>query len=246
MNTLQKIILVYASFTSFIYIAYFYNYIEFSKNNETYFPLFNTSIFLYNEWISIDYNWYYNFIILFYFRMVIKLYCTYKYCFLSFQLIKCIIIHILIDTIVEPFHIINFIYSNILMNLYFRILIPLYSHILLTTDSNIDIELEHTLNRNIIKSTFIEDKPECCPVCFDILTFTDKPLSCGHYIHRKCIVLSKQTRCSLCRAEIILYKKELHTIINYDIHHIYNYRLNLCDTVINYIYSYKLYDISTT
>ena len=140
------------------------------------------------------------------------------------KIIKCITIHVIIYTIVEPFYIINFIYSR---------LIP---YIITNTepDSEPDSELENTLNRNIINSTFIQEKPDCCPVCFDTLTKHDKPLSCGHYIHRKCIILSKQTRCSICRAEIFLYKKELHTILDYNC----NYDSTLCISIINYINSY--------
>jgi hypothetical protein len=206
---------------SLIFIGYIYNYIEFSRNNDTYFPLFYTTLYAYNEWISLDFKWYYNFIFGFYSTMIFKLYFIHNH-LQTMKLIKCISIHVIIDTIVEPFVIINFIYSHI---------IP---YIITNTDA--DTELEYTLNRNIIKSTFIEEKPNCCPVCFDVLTKHDKPLSCGHHIHRKCIVLSKQTRCSICRAEIFLYKKELHTILDYDYN--CNYDCNLCISIIKYIRSY--------
>ena len=47
------------------------------------------------------------------------------------------------------------------------------------------------------------DKPNECPVCYEILR-TSKPLSCGHWVHKKCIVKSLKNECPICRKEVEL------------------------------------------
>lgn len=47
------------------------------------------------------------------------------------------------------------------------------------------------------------EKPSECPVCYEILR-TSKPLSCGHWVHKKCIVKSLKNECPICRKEVEL------------------------------------------
>jgi len=47
------------------------------------------------------------------------------------------------------------------------------------------------------------DKPNECPVCYEVLR-TSKPLSCGHWVHKKCIVKSLKNECPICRKEVEL------------------------------------------
>jgi hypothetical protein len=63
-------------------------------------------------------------------------------------------------------------------------------------------------DRKVEISSFIEQKPEYCPVCLENLTESDNPLSCGHYIHRGCIIRSRKTCCPLCKRELQLSIEE--------------------------------------
>lgn len=51
------------------------------------------------------------------------------------------------------------------------------------------------------------EKPHECPVCFETLR-TSKPLSCGHWVHKKCIVKSLKNECPICRKEVELNELE--------------------------------------
>lgn len=50
-------------------------------------------------------------------------------------------------------------------------------------------------------------KPSECPVCMDDLKDEHQPLSCGHWVHRHC-VLQWKDQCPVCRQKISLTKKE--------------------------------------
>ena len=54
---------------------------------------------------------------------------------------------------------------------------------------------------------FKHPKPEECIICCDSLQNTDRPLSCGHWIHKKCILKWKD-ECPICRRKLILTRKE--------------------------------------
>ncbi len=54
-------------------------------------------------------------------------------------------------------------------------------------------------------------KPTECPICTDELDTNAQPLSCGHWVHRKCILKWKD-ECPICRATIKLTKKERSTL----------------------------------
>lgn len=51
---------------------------------------------------------------------------------------------------------------------------------------------------------FVEmPRPRDCPVCMNRITRTHRPLSCGHYVHRACIVRSGRPLCPLCRTRLV-------------------------------------------
>lgn len=51
------------------------------------------------------------------------------------------------------------------------------------------------------------DKPEECPICYESLN-TEKPLSCGHWMHKCCVIKSKKDECPICREKIELTVEE--------------------------------------
>jgi hypothetical protein len=66
--------------------------------------------------------------------------------------------------------------------------------------------------RKVIYNNFIEDIPDYCPVCAEEGFHESDLLSCGHYVHKWCIIRSKKTICPVCRAEIELTDIELEII----------------------------------
>ncbi len=50
-------------------------------------------------------------------------------------------------------------------------------------------------------------KPAECPICTDSLDNISQPLSCGHWVHKSC-VLKWKDQCPVCRAKIRLTKRE--------------------------------------
>lgn len=50
-------------------------------------------------------------------------------------------------------------------------------------------------------------KPDECPICTESLNDVFRPLSCGHWVHRKCILKWKD-QCPVCRAKVQLTAKE--------------------------------------
>jgi hypothetical protein len=57
------------------------------------------------------------------------------------------------------------------------------------------------------------EKPEDCAVCTDSLSNETKPLSCGHWVHRKCVMDWGRDICPICRKTITLSAAE-HRHIN--------------------------------
>ena len=55
---------------------------------------------------------------------------------------------------------------------------------------------------------YVSEKPCECPVCFESLKNEKKSLSCGHWVHKDCIIKSKKDTCPLCRQTIKLNKEE--------------------------------------
>ena len=61
----------------------------------------------------------------------------------------------------------------------------------------------------------IIDRPDECPVCMDHLERDEKPLTCGHWVHKECIIKSGKGQCPICRFELYLTLKERHECTNY-------------------------------
>ena len=61
--------------------------------------------------------------------------------------------------------------------------------------------------------SFVCEKPSECPVCYEPLE-TDKALSCGHWVHKTCIIKSKKDNCPMCRQKVKLTRREREDMIN--------------------------------
>jgi len=98
--------------------------------------------------------------------------------------------------------------------LYKRIYNIVYPEPILIPQSLLDLiqPHQHQSIRNVVHTDFIEDKPGECPICWESLDEIDQPLSCGHYMHRSCLLNAGKTRCGICRQEVYLSDDELATI----------------------------------
>ena len=67
-------------------------------------------------------------------------------------------------------------------------------------------------------------KPEECSICMDSTSNIHTPLSCGHWIHKKCIIQWGKNECPICRRKINVIKHKVNNSIDYRIlaHSIYN------------------------
>ena len=62
-------------------------------------------------------------------------------------------------------------------------------------------------------SAFTCEKPNECPVCYEALEDL-KPLSCGHWVHKSCIIKSKKDKCPMCREKVKLTRREREDMIS--------------------------------
>ncbi len=65
--------------------------------------------------------------------------------------------------------------------------------------------------RNIENSSKIYDIPDECCICTNKVKCFDRQ-SCGHYVHKHCIIANAKTDCPICRNEIALTRDELMQI----------------------------------
>jgi hypothetical protein len=61
-------------------------------------------------------------------------------------------------------------------------------------------------------SQFQAEKSQDCPVCFESLDNENKTLSCGHWVHKECIIKSKKDCCPLCRQTVNLSLEEQYNL----------------------------------
>ena len=59
-----------------------------------------------------------------------------------------------------------------------------------------------------------QEKPEECIVCFESLANQKRSLSCGHWIHKNCIIKSAKAECPICRKQLLLGKNDMKLIKN--------------------------------
>ena len=45
-------------------------------------------------------------------------------------------------------------------------------------------------------------KPKTCPVCFCSIHQCQRPLCCGHWVHRRCVEKSGKAECPICRHQL--------------------------------------------
>lgn len=76
-------------------------------------------------------------------------------------------------------------------------------------DSRLDSRVRNDLYRprQVVHCNTIFDHPGDCPVCCMEIGQEER-LSCGHYIHKSCIIFSAQTVCPMCRQEVELTREE--------------------------------------
>lgn len=55
-------------------------------------------------------------------------------------------------------------------------------------------------------------KPGECPICLEHIKEEYKPLSCGHWCHRKCLI-KWDDKCPICKARVTLSKKNQQLLI---------------------------------
>ena len=56
-------------------------------------------------------------------------------------------------------------------------------------------------------TTYKFEKPDNCPICLTSIKKINKPLSCGHWVHKSCILKWKD-QCPVCRQKIELSNKD--------------------------------------
>jgi len=78
----------------------------------------------------------------------------------------------------------------------------------MTNSTEKKIWIINKLSRDIKISTWKQPIPEECAVCCEAVTNKDY-LSCGHCIHKKCVIKSNKTTCPCCREEILLTREDL-------------------------------------
>lgn len=59
---------------------------------------------------------------------------------------------------------------------------------------------------------FQEEKPQDCPVCFESLSNENKTLTCGHWVHKECVIKSKKDCCPMCRQTVELSLEEQYKL----------------------------------
>jgi hypothetical protein len=65
------------------------------------------------------------------------------------------------------------------------------------------------VNRVIPITNFIQNNIDDCPICMNKIELEDKPLSCGHFIHRICFINTNKTTCPVCIQEVYMTESEL-------------------------------------
>lgn len=59
-------------------------------------------------------------------------------------------------------------------------------------------------NVHFLKHKF--QKPDECSICMDSTSNIHTPLSCGHWVHKKCIIQWGKNQCPICRRKINIIK----------------------------------------
>ena len=83
------------------------------------------------------------------------------------------------------------------------------------TEKSLKVEYKNHMD-TIVKSDFIEEVPDSCPICLEDLVELIKPLSCGHHMHRSCFLKGSQPTCPMCRSLVELTYEEYKAIVDKD------------------------------
>ena len=81
---------------------------------------------------------------------------------------------------------------------------------ILKTDVRFHAWITDKSYRLIEKTSNVYGSPCECPVCFE--SIQENCLSCGHYVHKDCVIKSKKTTCPLCKKEVEMSFSELEKL----------------------------------
>ena len=167
-----------------LFLSYYYGYLEFETTDEYYY-FWYTYININEMKFSLNPPWYVGMAINMCIFPTIQFYMSYTkgiYTIGNYTTKLNCILYTLIKTVImwckAPISLVNIVYTYISRKFLNR---PEY------------IYVDSSLKREIIyNNDFHCEKPDECCVCYEKLTKSDSKLSCGHYIHRTCIVNSKK------------------------------------------------------
>lgn len=83
-----------------------------------------------------------------------------------------------------------------------------------------------------------------CPVCMESLENEIKPLSCYHWVHRKCVIKWGKSNCPVCRSEIVLTEKEKKLIEKDNVTDSYEITSQLREYIVSIVNSYSIRSFS--
>jgi len=61
-------------------------------------------------------------------------------------------------------------------------------------------------------TVYRQPKPDSCAVCYESLATERRALKCGHWIHKKCIILSAKAECPLCKTPMNFNRYDMNKI----------------------------------
>jgi hypothetical protein len=82
-----------------------------------------------------------------------------------------------------------------------------YSTCIATTSKGIQCSKLPVNGKNYCSIHKQYTKPDTCPICIESIEEEKKPLSCGHWVHKNCL-LQWKAECPICRLPVKLTKKE--------------------------------------
>ena len=58
-------------------------------------------------------------------------------------------------------------------------------------------------------------KPNNCIICYSSLHQTQRPLDCGHWVHRKCIKKTEKAECPICKTPVSdVDPEDIHSLLD--------------------------------
>ena len=240
-----------------LFLSYYSGYIEFEKA-DSYIYLWYTYVNI--NWMRIFLNpWYIIICYILIINIIIFNFCyqqgeyivgNYK---IKLNKISYIVINTVLSWCILPFYIINKVYTPITRRFY--IIPTIVNPVILQRETIVNPVIPQRIIGN--DNNFQSERPDDCSICHQNLNELDSKTSCGHYFHHrtcliKWLIISRTTRCPICRSELELSTEELTEIMNdHFLQHepMYNrndmendeprYNNNIFDNIINYIHTFS-------